>query len=107
MGLRVVDASVIPVVPTGSTNAPVIMIAERAAHLSHQAGLDTTLTEVRRIWGDIEVTKERPGTGTAIEVTKERPGIGTVIECTCLRRHVLVYNPHRDDVVVFIRQHKK
>ena len=32
-GLRVADASVFPVVPGGNTNAPTIMVAERAADL--------------------------------------------------------------------------
>ena len=32
-GLRVADASVMPVVPRGNTNAPSIMVGERAADL--------------------------------------------------------------------------
>ena len=32
-GLRIADASIIPVIPGGNTNAPVIMIGERAADL--------------------------------------------------------------------------
>ena len=44
-GLRVIDASVMPTVPRGNTNAPVIAIAERAADLVQRAAHDVSGAE--------------------------------------------------------------
>ena len=49
-GLRVADASIFPTMPSGNTNAPAIMVGEKAADI-----LRASYALQKRIQGELEV----------------------------------------------------
>ena len=54
-GLRVIDSSVIPIIPRGNTNIPVVMIAEKGADMIKMEYGKSTKTLILKRFDDVKL----------------------------------------------------